>query len=340
MVNDRDYAVVIGVSHYQGLTTLMGSCEDARQFHAWLLSPDGGGVPRENSKLVLSQQDPLQPIQDDIDDKFSEILMDLRGRSTSARRLYFYFSGHGLGINWADTAMVLPKWSDLMRGYALSSDGYLSTLIEGGFFEEIFFFLDCCRNRIPGVQVAEPNFGNVKPSQKTATCDSLVFYSTEFDNAAYEAELASATGTSLDNNLVRGMFTVALLDGLRGGAARNGVVSVNSLIDFLDSYLAELSEKNGRTQVARHLKNMQRSDKPILELRPTLVTVHISFKDPGRTVVVEDGHLQVIKRGLTDSNPWTLRLAPGIYSIGYDGDNLSFEVIRVTGSQNPLDYAF
>ncbi|TWV93271.1 hypothetical protein [Chitinophaga pinensis] len=80
------------------------------------------------------------------------------------RRLYFYFSGHGIGVTMMNSAMLLPKWTTFMRNYALSSEKYIQELVNKGTFEEIYFFMDCCRNRIPGVNGQPPLFGSPGPA--------------------------------------------------------------------------------------------------------------------------------------------------------------------------------
>ncbi|CAL1516750.1 caspase family protein [Chitinophaga sp. MM2321] len=339
--NDKDFAVVVGVSHYEGLKPLKGPDTDAAAFRDWLLSEEGGNIPEENCKFLVSKETPLIPLQDDIDRRFGEILKALRDATGTGRRLYFYFSGHGLGITWDETALALPPWSDIMRNYALSSTSYLNTLIECGFFEEVFFFLDCCRNRIPGTTGAKPLFGNVKPAQGTAYCDSLVCYSTEFDNAAYEAEMVTSKDGVLDNNLVRGLFTVALISGLKGAAARNGQVTIMSLMEYLQSYLPELAKQQQKKQVPRFINNSRVPDKPITgKLTLTDIDVTISFSRPAQMVVLEDPNLNILWTGSTDAGPQAFKLKRGNYCMRYEHNDADMKTIRIDGTQNPFNYEF
>jgi hypothetical protein len=335
MAESKDYAVVVGVNHYKNLQPLEGPDKDANEFYQWALSAEGANIPEGNCFLILSKADSKTPIQDDIDDCFGEIFNRLVA-STNGGRLFFYFSGHGLGITWDETALVLPKYSNIMRDYALSSTGYLDKIIEGGFFENIYFFLDCCRNRIPNIKGASPRFGNARPAAAAARCDSLVCYSTEFDNAAYEAAMTTNADGTLDNTLVRGLFTRALMSGLKGGAAAGtGTVTVQSLVEYIESYLPELAKSLNKKQVPRFDNKFGRSDKKIIDRTfvNTIKTI-IRFRVPGYEATLEDGDLKTVYTGTTDAD-WNLDLLRGNYCLILKNNGESIKPIRVDGSQNP-----
>ena len=338
MNNALDFAVVIGVSHYNELSRLNGPSNDATAFQNWLVSPDGGNLPPDNCKLILSQENSVRPLQDDIDDKFEEIVNKLLEERNSARRLYFYFSGHGLGISHDDTALILPKWSNFWRNYALLSRAYLETLIHSGLFQEIFFFLDCCRNRRPGIQGANPRFGNARPSNHSASCNFFVFYSTEFTTLSYEEAIDVTLDDSKTKNQIHGLYTKALLTGLNGNAAKNGSITVQSLQQFIDSYLPELLGERNLMQKAR-LHSSGDSSTPIVSLPVNTFPITIVFKTPGRKAILEDGYMNELKSGNTSETPWNLSLRPGNYTILFD-DAPEFKTIRITSSQNINHYEF
>ena len=57
MVANRDhYAVVIGIDKYSQFRRLSSAVKDATRFSEWLNSPDGGGVPKENTHLIVSEE--------------------------------------------------------------------------------------------------------------------------------------------------------------------------------------------------------------------------------------------------------------------------------------------
>lgn len=245
--NIHDYAITVGVSHYRTLTVLQGPEQDARKFDEWLKDENGGNLPAENCHLILSQEDATQPIQETIDDHLEAILEIVT--VTPARRLYFYFSGHGIGVEWNATALVLPKWTEQRRGAALSGKHYNNMLVESGTFRQIFFFLDCCRNMKISVSGAEPQLANIDPAPDAGVVSSYIFSATEFGNKAYEAEIASAKGSLPDGSQTRGLFTSSLLKGLQGAAEIDGKITTASLSNHLLEDLPKLvHEKVNRVQ--------------------------------------------------------------------------------------------
>ena len=126
-----DFAIIIGINDYtppnqKGLKTLQGAVNDANRLEAWVASATGGNVPAGNIKKIISSPIPLKPLQDEIDDAFLEIETAIQANGGTARRLYFYFAGHGLGTldNTANTALCLANWSENRRQSALSSEEY------------------------------------------------------------------------------------------------------------------------------------------------------------------------------------------------------------------------
>jgi len=199
-MNARDYAVVLGVNHYPAFRPLEGAIEDAERVHAWLTDPLGGGLPENNCKLLRSSAPPPAPLQDLIDDAFVEVLE----RPERRRRLYFYFSGHGVAQVQDDVSMCLAKWSETFRAMSLSYRDYQKTLRDWARFEQIVIWLDCCRVRNFSVRGLGPTFPPPMPLPDAPQVRTMVGFATEFEDVAYEAG--------------RGVFTTVLLEGLRGGA--------------------------------------------------------------------------------------------------------------------------
>lgn len=339
--NNTDFAVVIGVSHYKGLSKLQGPDDDAQKFYQWLTNETEGSIPAENCHLILSKEDPLSPIQDSIDTAFAIILEGFKSGRKEGRRLYFYFSGHGLGIDWNETALVLPPWTDILRNYALSSSGYLKTLIQCGYFKEVFFFLDCCRNRMVGVNGVQPLFANIKPAAGTAECVSFVFSATEFDNKAFEAVIQPGNGSLLDNNRTQGLFTTSLMNGLKGAAAENGKVTTSSLTNYLKLNLPELAKSVQKIQIPRFHADNAGNDVTIIEgFSPQEISLVISFKGNNRTVILEDSNLNIIKEGNTENGSWTVSVKKSSYAIYNKGEADLARSIRIDGSKKDVHYEF
>jgi hypothetical protein len=229
----EDFALVIGINDYtpvdeSGLKTLQGAINDANKMEEWLISSTGGKVPSANIYKVISDPNPLKPFQDEIDDAFLEMEKKIKSKGGLARRLYFYFAGHGLGTtdDTTNTALCLANWSENRRKSALSSELYKETIKQYGYFEEIIFIADCCRLMKINVNPKPPTFSPPMPSSIAGQTKLFVAYATQYDDAAHEVE-------SIDSEM-RGAFTKVLLEGLSGGAADdNGIINANTLFDYL-----------------------------------------------------------------------------------------------------------
>nr|WP_262483841.1 caspase family protein [Chryseobacterium sp. Leaf313] len=264
-----------------------------------------------------------------------------RASGKEGRRLYFYFSGHGLGIDWNETALVLPPWTDILRNYALSSSGYLKTLIQCGYFKEVFFFLDCCRNRMVGVNGAQPLFANIKPAAGTAECVSYVFSATEFDNKAFEAVIQPGNGSLLDNNRTQGLFTASLMNGLKGAAAENGKVTTTSLTNYLKLNLPELAKSVQKIQIPRFHTENAGSEVTIVDgIKNQDIILEISFKGNHRTVILEDADLNIIKEDSTENGSWNVSVKKRSYAIYNKGEADLAKSIRIDGTKNVVQYEF
>jgi hypothetical protein len=121
--NPDHYAVVVGVNDYPAFRPLRGAIADATRFAHWLVNDvTGGGVPAQNMRTVFSQPAPLRPIHDDVDDALDSILGSI---AASARRFYFYFSGHGFAELQSNSLLCLPRWSEKWRNHALDMQHYV-----------------------------------------------------------------------------------------------------------------------------------------------------------------------------------------------------------------------
>src|SRR4051812_27848904 len=119
MANNEHFAVIVGINYYTpenlgGLPTLEAPMNDASDFEEWLLTI--GGLPKKNIEVVKSTANPLEPLQKQVDDAIIKTI--LKVPQTGAERIYFYFSGHGVGIDMTSTkvsAMCLADWSSIRR---------------------------------------------------------------------------------------------------------------------------------------------------------------------------------------------------------------------------------
>jgi hypothetical protein len=238
-----DYALVIGIDHYpmwaKGKKSLKGSINDAKDFHAWLASPRGGGLSPDNARLVVSTEKPVSPLQQIIDDEFK--IIRERSRGKLRRRFYFYFSGHGHSpaMSQGRQALCLANWSVEDQGAALQLESYLNASVGCLGFEEGIFFLDCCRVReaTPLGKSSDLECGDPKLEGK----HHVIFYATEHYKPGYEDDTDDA----------RGFFTRALL-----AILGKGVIEVDDLGKRLSKDVPDLAKP--RNQTARTLRYTDR----------------------------------------------------------------------------------
>lgn len=212
-----NYAIVIGINDYnppenRGLASLNGAIADAESVYDWIIRK--GDVDSKNCHLITSDRDPLNPIKNDVDEVIGKIVADIMdNQSRKAGRLYFYFAGHGIGVeqDLEQNALCMANWSDFTAdSSSISSGSYKQKFLSEGLFTEIVIWLDCCRNiksylrpgASPGII---PRLGAINNPKW------FLAFATHYQNQAFET-----TGT---NGEPRGIFTKVLLEGLNGTAS-------------------------------------------------------------------------------------------------------------------------
>jgi uncharacterized caspase-like protein len=304
-VSRKDYAVVVGINDYPFFRGLDGACQDAQSVANWL---QRAGVDPADCHTMISTPAPPQPLQERIDDAFVRILDAVD--DIGGRRLYFYFSGHGMtAANEATSvALCLARWSDRFRHMALDSREYHNELVQGGRFEELVIWLDCCRSRQFNVGGLRPSFGMLG----RGPCATRTFfaYATEHLDTAYEA----ATGDTVGK---RGIFTGVLLAGLQGSAADGSRVTAASLKRYLEAETPRAAQAAGYAQRADVSNGLPDSatfgdaaPSPTGELK-----VHFAADLPEVVVESAQGLGVVRKDPARAAVPWELTVPQGIYIV-------------------------
>ena len=114
-MNPLDYAIVVGISRYPGLSVppaepadLQAPDTDVDAVCKWLTDTSGGGLPSENLKVIRSGDFPSGSDPEAAEPQAESIRKAFRWLQTLAeknneereglqvgRRLYIYMSGHG-----------------------------------------------------------------------------------------------------------------------------------------------------------------------------------------------------------------------------------------------------
>lgn len=292
-----DFGLVIGVDHYPRFRSLTGAIADATRFHEWMCDPDGGGVDRDHSRLILSRPEPAAPLQEEIDEAFVELLTIARSHGCG-HRLYFHFSGHGSTCpekSADDVALLLARWSQTMARVALSTDDYRSEIHGLGLFDELAIFLDCCRSTSVSAVGLPPSF-TVPIAAKVAT-RAFIAYASEAGRSAFEVPAEDGW---------QGIFTRSLLTILR--RSPDGIAA--------EQLKRELErEVAGRGQRAHVVNGFLPSSH--FGRRGRLPRLEITFGAQQGRVWLLDGMNRQVEERAAGPEPWVLELPAGLYKLEF-----------------------
>lgn len=336
MPNNHDYAVIVGIKNYDALKSLDAPIRDAINFKDWLQDSEGGDVPEENIKFIKNTRhsSPYPPTQLEIDKAL--IAIKNQGKETGYRRLYFYFSGHGIGVSWSDIGLCLPIWSEDFLHSAISTTAYLNYFVTSNLFDEVLFFLDCCRTRRIGVQSIPPTVGWAREGGKLCR-NSMKMFATDYEDVAREGWTSNDTG-----NYITGYFTEALIEGLKGGAAdvTSGNITAGSLQSFVARRTKELAAANGHVQNAKISLPEAEGDFLIKGGARPEISVHIRFKRAAEVTLYGAPAISVIKTDtIASGDEWIISLPQGLYMISEEGKK-NKQFFEVEFSQNPFTYEY
>jgi hypothetical protein len=220
----QDWAIVVGITRYPDLTDLEGSENDARAFYDWVTSAAGGGVPADRARLILSsdysgpfEEGQAEPTVAAIEKRLNELIR-LAGRSKQegrglrvGRRLYLYFSGHGCAPSFEEAALLVAN-ATRMIVYHLTGKPTADWFYRTNVFDEVVLVMDCCRERYEKVGTYVPPWVDLTRPDVVDKGRRFYAYATKWSKKAREKVYPPAGGK------VRGMFSVALLEGLNGAA--------------------------------------------------------------------------------------------------------------------------
>jgi hypothetical protein len=258
-MNAEDYSIVVGIDTYPQLRVLRSSMRDATLFAEWLQSPDGGDLPKDNVRLLLSKPtlpaDPWDavPVQRDIDRALRDF--GAAERKRIGRRLYFYFAGHGIGPTFDDVGLLMADASMETLRSNIGLRPYLVYLHDTVLFDEVIFILDCCRDNVRSEQTNGPAFGGAKGTAAAAAgegdapmnpVESFVVLAAEYGAEAFAP-------TSVAGGERRGVLTQAVLEALKGTAAADasGRITAFSLREYVLRRVPEIATDERLKQAPR-----------------------------------------------------------------------------------------
>lgn len=335
-MSENDYALVIGINHYPGYTSLRSACHDANSVNEWLTSSTGGGIPESQCRLLLSELNPPKPLYQHVDDEM-QALFDLASQNEASRRFYFYFSGHGIGESPDDNALCMADWSRTFRIRALSSRDYMNNIVNSGYFSEVFFFLDCCRNNLLGCKGLPPSNPLLGSGDKSALCRKFIAYATDYTYPAFETN-STLGDTPLNNSY----FTTALLEGLNGAAAdpETGIVTPGRLKQYTTGKTSEYALRDNKQQRVEIIDGLN-EDCHIIRLIPKTTRLLVRFKQQrmGHQIALIDSKLNKTEAP-AGKREWLTELSKsGLYLLSDEtnGDETPIK-IHINEEQHEIEF--
>lgn len=243
-----NYAIVIGINHYQK-RPLKGAVNDAKDFAKWL--EESKQVKSEQLKLLVSDEQNEVASFHHVDLAFVEILNDANKHVEEKNRLYFYFSGHGVGVSYSNTGLCLRWWQNALPSYNISTSAYQDYLINKAVFDEIIVFLDCCRDYDFLIEPRPPTMDVTFVGSRMT--GMLICYSTVYGKVSHEIQ--KEIEEDPDNK--RGAFTSFLLEALRGDADNDGdgFISADDLLTHIERNFKSYALRYNKIQDADGIVN-------------------------------------------------------------------------------------
>lgn len=330
-----DFALIIGINDYtpqkfNGPKSLAGAIRDANLFEKWVIDKKGGGVLPSNCEKIISNPDPLNPIQNQIDEAYKRLHKLIRANGNKARRFYFYFSGHGIGLTTnrsKEVALCLANWSEDERNEALGAELYQDAINQYGYFEEIIFILDCCRNTKVNVTPKHPSF---TPQEVPTSGQAKTFtaYATQHQQKAGEVKDGNEGDTT-------GIFTSVLLNGLKGDAPNdNGIITADGLKDYLMKQTPIEAQKKGFKQIPQIIVDSFTAETPFMSLvnySDEAITCYIIFSETrNNEVQLIDGSGNVTSYNASEQKNVEVSLPKGLYLLRdtVTGEKISMKVAQ------------
>jgi Caspase domain len=333
-----NFAVIIGINKYPGIRSLQGPENDAEDFWEWVKSPNGGRVPSDADHLRYIVSSKFPAVSDDslcpptlelVDQAFRPIAKAALQNGHVGERLYIFMAGHGFapgaafGPNLDDAALLMANADLNTLGLHIPGGLYAEWFRAAAAFDEVLLFMDCCRDDFGRTPVHFPPFSE-RTDPGAANVRVLHAYATKWSYSAREKVVNG-------NGKVRGVFSFAVMEGLRGAAADvNGDVTGASLEAYVYNRLPKLANDNSY-QEPRFYYEKQRDIK-IVTAPVKRCNVTFSWTNLGNGSVVEliDGLGNLVDTHTINNDvSWMKALPKGLYKIQLQGTErkVLFEII-------------
>jgi hypothetical protein len=320
------FAIVIGIDSYPQLRPLKAATADAARFVEWLLSSEGGNLPPENVKLIVSPPLPpshpldAEPIQKDIDLALWEFGAEVKPKI--GVRLYFYFAGHGVGPTVNEVGMLMADAAMSRLNSNIGLRPYLEYFQATGKFDEVIFIVDCCRDPVRSVSTRGPIFTQGEPIPGVHVVD-LVILAAGYGEKAFEP-------ADVDTKERRGLLTEVLLEGLQSPEAANarGEITGYALSRYVKERLPLRTTGDPKLRQEPEIKlGISDPELVLCTIAPQQIEVHVHGPPgvAGELVLYHGTDMSELGRcAASQAQPWILQLnRSSRYELELEGTDLT-----------------
>jgi hypothetical protein len=214
----RERALIIGISDYPLPIPRLPAVANAVREMATLLGSDKGQFPAQNVLRLTDTEATSEKVIVAIESTFAKVQSDAA--------VFAYLAGHGavVGGEYYFVAHNTSAQEIPSRGVPLQR---IKQIFDASASQRAFLWLDFCHS------------GGIIPRDLEAGPDDREVISRALEVVQGQGKMIIAASTpsqkAYESAAVgHGLFTNALLRGLKGEAAHDGEVTVNSLYDFID----------------------------------------------------------------------------------------------------------
>jgi uncharacterized caspase-like protein len=223
----RERALVIGVSDYPPpIPKLPAVANDVREVAA-LLASDKGQFPAQNVISLVDQGADRQSVLGALEKTFRDVQPD--------DGVFVYMAGHGAVVKDDYFFVAHDTKADALpaTGVPLAQ---IKAAFDGSPSQRAFLWLDFCHS------------GGILARDLMGTADDRAVIERSLKVVQGQGKLILAACTPYQSawesaQVGHGLFTDALLRGLKGGATNSGEVTVNSLFDFIDRQMGSARQR-------------------------------------------------------------------------------------------------
>jgi hypothetical protein len=343
-MSDTDCAIVVGVWLYPGLTNLSGPENDAVAFADWLRRPGPGDVPPARVKLILSSdfarpgsvvdamptRDRIEAAFDGLEGLAQENKAQGKGLRVG-RRLYLYFAGHGFAPLMDESALLMANATQRTVRYHIAGKSWANWFYKAAYFDEVVLFMDCCRENYPSSPINPVGYGEITGASQAKR---FFGFGTKWRKVSWERQMPDGK--------THGVFTTALLSGLRGAAAdtKTGLVTASSLRNYLlnrmKDFLSSQDLQNPDIEKEPDVNDPDNAGDTMVFAQVTPPKYPVNIKLPagseGRTINVLDSSFRVVDSTIATGPACTVPLTRGTYMVEIAGD-VQKKVFDVRGSE-------